>query len=133
MGHSVGDGIIVAALTAGVVGYFLLRFLERRRRLEILHAERVTAMDKGIPLPELPLDPPSSTPVFSPNPHVPLILGIVLTAFGAGSMMALWLVERLRPGWPMPLPVASIGVGLVLYHFLAAGGQSQQSAARRGH
>lgn len=133
MGHSVGDGIVVAALTAGVVGYFFLKFLERRRRLEILHAERVTAMDKGIPLPELPLDLPSSRPVRPPDPHTPLILGIVLTAFGAGSMIALSMVERLRPMWPMPLPVALIGVGLVLYYFLAAGGLRQPSAARRGN
>ena len=132
MGHSIGDGLIVAALTAGVVGYFLLKFLERRRRLEILHAERMAALDKGIPLPELPLEPSTSRHARPPDPRAPLIVGMVLMAFGVGSMIALSLVERLRPVWPMPLPVAFIGGGLVLYYFLAVAGQGPTSSARRG-
>lgn len=133
MGHSIGDGIIVAALAAVVVAYFLLKFLERRRRLEILHAERVVAMEKGIPLPELPLEPPTARQVRPPDPHAPLIIGMVLTAFGIGSMIALSLVEPFRAAWPLPLPVAFIGVGLVLYHVLAAAGQRPTSSARRGN
>lgn len=133
MGHSIGDGIIVAALAAGVVGYFLLQFLEKRRRLEILHAERVAAMEKGIPLPELPLEPRTARQARPPDPHALLIIGIVLAAFGVGSMIALSLVAHLRAAWPMPLPVALIGVGLVLYYVLAAGaGQGPTSSARRG-
>ena len=62
MGHSIGDGIIVVALAAAFLGYIYLKFLERQRRLEILHQERVAAMEKGIPLPELPIDPPSAQP-----------------------------------------------------------------------
>ena len=84
---------------------------------------RLAAMEKGIPLPELPLDPA----VFHnpPDPHVPLIIGIVLTAVGAGSMIALSLMLSgdNRTYWPVPLPLASIGLGLVLYYFLAGRGK----------
>jgi len=121
MGHSssIGDGISAMALAAIILGYFYLKSRDRQRRLEIIHQERLAAMDKGIPLPELPIDPP---PVDKrPDPHVPLILGIVLLAFGAGSMIAIGLVTKVgeRNFWPMPLPVAMIGLGLMLYHFLA--------------
>ena len=56
-GHSIGDGIIVAALAGAFIAYLYFKHLDRQRRLEIIHAERLAAMDKGIPLPELPLDP----------------------------------------------------------------------------
>ena len=53
-----GDGLIVASLAAAFVAYCYFKHVERRRRLELVHQERLAAMDKGIPLPELPLDPP---------------------------------------------------------------------------
>ena len=46
----------------GFLGYFYFKHAERPRRLEIIHAERLAAMDKGIPLPELPLDPVKRPP-----------------------------------------------------------------------
>lgn len=130
MAYSIGDGIVVTALTAGVVGYLYLRSQERRRRLEIVHAERVAAMDKGIPLPELPLDP--LVRERRPDPGAPLIIGIVLAAFGLGSMAALSLVDNFRQAWPMPLPVAFMGAGLTLYYYLTAGGQDSKPTERRG-
>ena len=54
MGHSIGDGVIVSALAVAFVGYFYLKHRARQHRLELIHAERLAAMDKGIPLPELP-------------------------------------------------------------------------------
>ena len=44
IGHSVGDGLIVAALAAAVVAYLSFRHLERRRRLELIHQERLVAI-----------------------------------------------------------------------------------------
>ncbi len=119
MASSIGDGIVVVALSAAFLGYYYLKFREKQRRLEIIHQERLAAMDKGIPLPELPIDPPA-TPQ-RPNPHIPLILGMILLAVGSGSMIALSLV----PGvanlgyWSLPLPLAMMGLGLILYYFLA--------------
>jgi hypothetical protein len=121
MGHSVGDGIIVAALAAALVAYLYFRHLERQRRLEIVHQERLAAMEKGIPLPELPLDPPRVPN--PPDPRAPLIHGIVWSALGGGAMLALGLVGPWRNGpalWPLPLPLALLGVGLMLYYALAS-------------
>jgi hypothetical protein len=120
MGYSIGDGIIVIALAGALLGYLYLRYREKQRRLEIIHQERLAAMDKGIPLPELPIDPPIVEK--RPDPHVPLILGTVLMTFGAGSMIALSLIPNIeqRSYWPLPLPVAMIGLGLLLYYFLAS-------------
>ena len=49
MGHSFGDGVIVAAIAAAIVAYLYFGHVERKRRLEIIHQERLAAMDKGIP------------------------------------------------------------------------------------
>ena len=119
MGHSIGDGIVTLALAAAFLGYFYFKFRAKQHRLDIIHQERLAAMDKGIPLPELPIDPPEA--IRRPDPRVPLILGIVLLAVGGGSMIALHFVAEMARGgfWTLPLPVALVGLGLMLYHFLA--------------
>lgn len=131
MAYSTGDAMVVTALTAGVVGYLYLRSQDRRRRMEIVHAERLAAMDKGIPLPELLLDPPARERR-PPDPRAPLIIGIVLAAFGFGSMAAFSLAAGFRQLWPMPLPVALMGVGLALYYYLTESGPDSKPAERRG-
>ncbi len=119
MGHSIGDGIIVVALAGALLGYLYFKHRDKQRRLEVIHQERLVAMDKGIPLPELPIDPPAVEK--RPDPHIHLILGIVLLAMGAGSMIALSLIPAVgqQSYWPLPLPVALLGLGLMLYHFLS--------------
>jgi hypothetical protein len=119
MGHSIGDGIIVAAIAAAVVAYLYFKHAERRRRLELVHQERLAAMDKGIPLPELPIEPVTvRTP---PDPRAPLIHGIVWSALGGGAVLALLLFPRAADLglWPLPLPIALLGVGLILYYAFA--------------
>ena len=119
MGHSFGDGVIVAAIAAALVAYLYFQHVERRRRLEIVHQERLAAMDKGIPLPELPLDPPRIQK--GPDPRATLVHGIVWTTLGIGSMAALALIGSSGPTfWPLPLPLAFMGIGLILYYALAS-------------
>ncbi len=119
MGHTVGDGIVVASLAAALVAYLYFRHMARRHRLELLHQERLVAIEKGIPLPELPLDP-SSAPRMS-DPRTPLIHGIVWTALGGGAMLTLALLRPLPNGlWPLPIPMVSLGVGLILYYALVS-------------
>ena len=119
MGHSFGDGVIVAAIAAALVAYLYFQHVERRRRLEIVHQERLAAMDKGIPLPELPLDPPKVQK--GPDPRATLVHGIVWTTLGIGSMAALALIGSSGPTfWPLPLPLAFMGIGLILYYALAS-------------
>ena len=119
MGHSFGDGVIVAAIAGAIVAYLYFGHVERKRRLEIIHQERLAAMDKGIPLPELPLDPPRIQK--GPDPRATLVHGIVWTTLGIGSMVALALFGSPGPPfWPLPLPLAFMGIGLILYYALAS-------------
>jgi hypothetical protein len=121
MGLSIGDAMVVAALAAAFVGYFYFKHRERQHRLDLVHEERLAAMEKGIPLPELPIDPPKIER--PPNPRGFLVHGIVWTALGVGSMITVRLVEGpvvQNPVWPFPLPVALLGIGLMLYYFLVA-------------
>jgi hypothetical protein len=118
MGHSIGDGLIVASLAATLSAYLYFKHVERRRRLEIVHQERMAAIEKGIPLPELPLDP-TRTPRPA-DPREPLLHGIVWTALGTGGMAGLMLFPTSMTIWPLTLPLMFLGVGLVLYYVLAS-------------
>ena len=112
--NSIGDGIVVVALTAGFLGYLYLKFREKQRYLDILHAERLAAIEKDIPLPELPIEPLFARTANPPDPRVGRTIGAVLLCFGLGSMLALWLVPGSRGLWPIPLPVEFIGGGILL-------------------
>jgi hypothetical protein len=121
MGYTLADALIVAAVAAAFVAYLYFRHIGRQRRLEIVHQERLAAMEKGIPLPELPLDPPSVPK--PPDPRAPLIHGIVWSALGGGAMLALRLIGPLPNApvlWPLPLPLALLGIGLILYYAFAS-------------
>jgi hypothetical protein len=121
MGHSLGDALIVAAIAGAVVAYLYFKHVERRRRLEIVHQERLAAMEKAIPLPELPLDP-ARVPTPS-DPREPMLHGLVWTALGGGAMLAMGLAGW-KVGdsaiWPLPLPLLLLGLGLLLYYALAS-------------
>ena len=115
MGHSVGDGMIVTALAAAVVADPYFRHVERRRRLDIVHQERLAAMDKGIPLPEVALVPPRVPS--PPDSRALLVHGIAWAALGGGAMLALALIgppPNAPVLWPAPLPIALLGIGLML-------------------
>lgn len=119
-GHSVGDGLIVLALAGTVIAYWYFRHVERQRRLEVVHQERLAAMERGIPLPELPLDP---APMPQQDPRAVLIHGVVWAALGLGGMLAAHLVDAQWDGrvlWPLLLPPFFLGVGLLLYYALAS-------------
>src|SRR5579863_536298 len=118
MSYTVGDGMVALALAGGVVGYFYVTHESRRKRLELIHQERLAAMEKGIPLPEFPLDPVGTPRV--PDPNVIPILGTVLLSLSVGTMIMLYrTLEAAEHGfWVSPLPFAFLGVGLLAFHFL---------------
>jgi hypothetical protein len=119
MGYTVGDGMVVLALAAGVVGYVYVKHQSRRKRLEIIHQERLVAMEKGIPLPEFPLESTPSPRGIDPTGVLP-ILGIVLFSLSVGTMIVLYrtLEAEVHGFWVSPLPFAFLGVGLLAFHFL---------------
>src|SRR5580704_13059191 len=102
MSYTVGDGTVVLALAAGVVGYVYVKHQTRRKRLEIIHQERLVAMEKGIPLPEFPLEPARNPDVSDPTNVIP-ILGTVLLSLSLGTMIALYFTLQERGLWISPL------------------------------
>ena len=119
MSYTIGDGMVMIALSGGIVGYLYMRYSGRQKRMEIIHQERMAAMEKGIPLPEIPMElrEPGPRP---PDPYVLPILGIVLSTLSVGAMIVLFL---LRPAvstalWVTPLPFAFLGAGLLAFNYL---------------
>jgi hypothetical protein len=118
MSASIGDGMTAFAIAGGIVGYLYLKHRTSQKRIEVIHQERMAAMEKGIPLPEFPLDPvPANRP--KDNTVLP-ILGIVLLTLSIGTMIALCFNPQARSHgvWIAPLPFAFLGVGLFAFHFL---------------
>lgn len=115
------DALIVIALSA-LLGWCLhLRKSERQRRLEVIHQERLAAMDKGIPLPELPLEAAQHKAPMDPREY--LVHGLVWLGLGGGAMAAFYLFPIQFNGasaWPLPLPLVMLGGGLVLFYVLAS-------------
>ena len=83
-----------------------LKSSRRERRLELQHKERMMAMEKGIPLPELPAqdeEPARGRPLLAEvvaairiNPRWPLGLGALFVMFGIGLSAALALSQERR-------------------------------------
>ena len=120
MSYTIGDGMVTFALAGSIIGYLYMKHQSRQKRIEIIHQERMAAMEKGIPLPELPLEPARERR--PPDPTVVPILGTVLLSLSVGTMIVLALIlEAPSHGfWVAPLPFAFLGVGLIAYHYLLA-------------
>ena len=120
MNYTIGDGMVALALAGGIIGYLYVKHRSRQKRIEIIHQERMAAMEKGIPLPEFPLEPARERR--QPDPTVLPILGTVLLSLSAGTMIVLALIlEAPSHGfWVAPLPFTFLGVGLIAYHYLLA-------------
>lgn len=119
MSYTVGDGLVSFATAAGVVGYVYVRNLARQKRLEVIHQERMAAMEKGIPLPEFPLE---SERAPERDALVIPILGMVLSTLSVGTMIVLYvnLPAESHRFWVTPLPFTFLGVGFISFHFLKA-------------
>jgi Domain of unknown function (DUF6249) len=102
-----------------------LKGQRRQRRLELAHKERMMAMEKGVPLPELPeYDDPQRRPLLAEvvgqvrvNPRWPLGLGAVSVMLGLGICAAFWLSQDDLHGiWSIGLIAVFFGLGLILYY-----------------
>ena len=122
MNYTIGDGIVALALAAGIVGYLYVTHRTRQKRIEVIHRERMAAMEKGIPLPEFPLDP-SQEPHRTDASNVIPILGTVLLTLSVGAMIVLYLnlAAHVHSMWVAPLPFSFLGAGLIAFYFLKSG------------
>jgi hypothetical protein len=111
-----------------VLCVWYVRSSRKQRRLELIHAERMAAIAKGIPLPELPdYDDPGvkvslaaergGDPV---NRRWPLGVGAVCIMAGIGLCLALRLSgdEYHNQIWPFGLIGVFVGAGLMLHYIL---------------
>lgn len=121
MGATIGDGITVLALAGGILGYIYLKQQSRQRKVEVIHQERMAAMDKGIPLPEFPSEPTRERQHGDPDKVIP-ILGMVLSTLSVGAMIVLYMLlpAPSHSFWISPLPFTFLGVGFVAFHLLQA-------------
>lgn len=101
----------------------------RRHKLDLIHKERLTAMEKGIPMPELPdYEParmkPGITDRITLNPRWPLGLGAISVMLGIGASLAMYLSGDSYHNqiWPFGLIGVFLGVGLFLHYALTRGG-----------
>lgn len=118
MSATLGDGITCIALAGGIVGYLAIKHRSLQRRMEVIHEERMAAMEKGIPLPEFPLDLMEERR--KPDAPVVPILGMVLLTLSFGAMVVLFLIlpADSHTMWVTPLPLGFLGAGFIGFHFL---------------
>lgn len=115
MSNTIGDGMAALALAGGIVGYVYIKFLTWKRKTDVIHEERMAAMEKGIPLPEFPSE--NKQPKYGERLVLPL-LGLVLSTLAVGTMIVLYFMTSTpQPFWLTPLPFAFLGVGFLAFHF----------------
>jgi len=117
MSYTIGDGMVSLALAACIVGCLHVVHRSRQKKIEIVHQERMAAMEKGIPLPEFPMDRERESG--PPDQNVIPILGIVLLSLALGTMIVLYaILPPVSHGlWLTPLPFMFLGAGFIAYHF----------------
>ena len=103
-----------------------LRRRHEERLREMVHRERMLALERQVPLPEL-LDvqerpaPAPGVDLLGWRPRQPALgCGIVAVALGGGIAAAFALsgLEELRAIWPLGLIPLLIGIGFLLVHLL---------------
>ena len=122
-------GIVFTVIVA--VFYLVIRHqnLQRYRiRLEMIQKERLGAMEKGIPMPELPdyddaaarRSVDSLAALMRVNPRWPLGVGAILIFGGIGTTIALYLSHEAYHNrvWSMGIIPIFVGFGLFLHYRL---------------
>jgi len=124
----------------GIAGFWVLvwhlRGQRKQKRMEMIHQERMLAMEKGIPLPELPEFPearpaPRRSDWGPVNPRWPLGVGAIFILLGLGTSLAYYVAgdaELARAAqvarvWPFGLIGVAAGLGFILHYFIVRGPQ----------
>jgi hypothetical protein len=110
----------------GWAAFFLIwHYIRMRRRqaiVEMLHRERMFAMEKGLPCPDYPaeMDAPGHAWRRPLNPRWPLGIGALSICVGLGASLAMRLSGDAyhQQVWPFGLVGVFFGVGLFLHYAL---------------
>jgi len=118
------EGMVAIWVFGWVTVFLFIHFVRlslRDRQIERIHKERMLAMEKGIPLPELPaMESHCHRGARSDNPRWPLGLGGLLITLGIGNVAALIISTdpEIQKLWTLPITVIFLGAGFILYYFL---------------
>ena len=119
--------IAFAVLLAFVLGMKYLATKRWQERRAMIHKERLLAIEKGIPLPELPAEEEftrkailASPSVRSVLPRVTLGCGIIILFFGFGLLVALMANRdpEIHQAWTFAFIPIMLGFGILLYYTL---------------
>ncbi|HEX5217365.1 MAG TPA: DUF6249 domain-containing protein [Vicinamibacterales bacterium] len=121
-------GIVFTIIAATFALVWRQQNLQRyRTRLELIQKERLIAMEKGVPMPELPDYDAGGRPSLESmistlrvHPRWPLGAGAILICGGIGTTIALALSRETYHSnvWSMGLIPVFVGVGLFLHYRL---------------
>ena len=114
------------------IWYLRRRAVEQRalKLRELLHSERMAAIEKGVPLPEIPSDDDADPSWMRPEAEqlrvawlrrIALVLGLLALFVGLGMCAGFyWAPDRGFQGmWTIGFIPAMAGVGLLLYAVIA--------------
>ena len=110
-----GDMIAIAAIVMGIGCAMFSLYLHSRRKREFLqmhHAERMAAIEKGIELPPVPPQFFHDTPTGLGTCCYRRRSGVVTLLVGVAIMVALW--EQGSNGYWWGLVVIAVGVGRII-------------------
>jgi hypothetical protein len=121
--------MVLAVVLAFIWGRQYLKLRKRHQEREMLHRERLVAMEKGIPLPEFPAlaeEPSGSLLDYASGsmknviPKMTLGCGLILVFGGAGMVTAFLVApdSDLHKVWSVGLIPGFIGIGFILYYLL---------------
>jgi hypothetical protein len=111
-------GMIAVVMTLSIpISYIVLRYRRARRAMELLHAERMAAIERGMELPPASLDIEASQAALG-KPRTALLPGLMWLFVGlaiTGSGVATEFASA-----PLFVGLIPIGIGLayLLYYFL---------------
>jgi len=112
-----------------VLVLIILKNRKRQKAMELIHKERMAAMDKGVPPPEWPdynsrgANGEGPNAVWGAGPRTQLGTGGLLFMLGIGTCVAFALIpERdVQQFWPIGLVLVFLGLGYGLRYLLTKG------------
>jgi hypothetical protein len=113
--------VLLAFAGVALIIYIVSRASGRQRQL--LNAERMAAMDRGVDL------PPEAFFEDREEKESALKNGLIFLAGGAGLSLALWLVSPGSGHWGWGVLVSLVGLAYIVYWF--AGGKRDWEEARK--
>ncbi len=96
----------------------IINHRKKQKILELIHKERMAAIEKGVPYPEWPEYRANGESREKENPRSSLGAGVILMMIGAGISLTFYLWPELRVVWPVGLIIIFTGIGVVISYFL---------------